>query len=798
MPIENPALDPQALKASDLCRLLNSTPLGAVTTEAALRKDRLAAGFRIGDGKTTDLVRYAAWLAERRHAPPAASPSPASDAAGLSERDRQRLLMRRKRAAEHDIVIPAIVDRRRRARCEHDCLLWLSTYMPHIFSGRWTETRRDMVAAILTTATHGGDQAIAAPRGDGKSKIALGVSMFCIAQGLVRFALICAATGPMAGDLLEDIKEECEVNDLLLADYPEICAPIRALAGANQRANSQTAGGVRTRIKWSEKSTVFPTVPPEALSTWTARDLEQFAPRGSRASGAVIRTRGLDSAIRGIVKGALRPDLVIIDDPETAESAKSADQTRDRMRVIENDIGGLAEGGKTLARVMLTTIQNRAPCLSHVYTDPAQKPSWNGRRYRFVVAWPEREDLWEEYLSLRADDQQRGDRFYRRAHAFYLEHRAAMDQGAVVSNPDRYDGKVVPAPAAASDPDARRLEVSALQSAYNLIGDRGLEYFYCELQNDPPEEDGPVESGITPRRIQLRLSGYPVRVVPPDVVCLSQGIDIKKKGGHWVVRAWRADATNFTIEYGFSETHGTVYASDDGVEVAIRNMILDRMDVVKSNPYRTVDGRALEIGMTLIDARYQKRAVYQACLEVGLGIRPAMGHGRSHGCATPNFHDVWKRTRDRKPGDGFFEQRQADGVWLVHCDTDRWKSFEHARWLTGDGKPGAAYLFGDMTDEERRYLDQRLPREAKEHQAYAAHLTSEIEVEDSIRGRAVRRWKEKAGRVNNHYFDASYLADVAAAMQGVRLFTAPAVSRPDPAHRPTPAQLAQPRRRAEA
>jgi hypothetical protein len=105
-------------------------------------------------------------------------------------------------------------------------------------------------------------------------------------------------------------------------------------------------------------------------------------------------------------------------------------------------------------------------------------------------------------------------------------------------------------------------------------------------------------------------------------------------------------------------------------------------------------------------------------------------------------------------------------------DTDRWKAFEHARWLTDPGQPGAAYLFGAMSDEERRYLESRLPAASKGHHSLARHLTSEIETEEVVRGKVLRRFKSKPGRVNNHYLDCAYMTCVAAAMQGIRLLGA--------------------------
>src|SRR5262249_41529081 len=73
------ATDPRKLRPSELCRLLNSTPLGEVISEATLRRQRSRAGLRVGDGKCIDLVRYVAWLVQVRHAP---KPDPAN-AAGI-------------------------------------------------------------------------------------------------------------------------------------------------------------------------------------------------------------------------------------------------------------------------------------------------------------------------------------------------------------------------------------------------------------------------------------------------------------------------------------------------------------------------------------------------------------------------------------------------------------------------------------------------------------------------------------------------------------------------------------------
>ncbi len=61
--------DPRKLRPSELCRLLNSTPLGEVINEGQLRRLRTRAGLRVGDARHVDLVRLVAWLVQALHAP---------------------------------------------------------------------------------------------------------------------------------------------------------------------------------------------------------------------------------------------------------------------------------------------------------------------------------------------------------------------------------------------------------------------------------------------------------------------------------------------------------------------------------------------------------------------------------------------------------------------------------------------------------------------------------------------------------------------------------------------------------
>jgi hypothetical protein len=81
------AADPLRIKPIALCRLLNSTPLGVVIGEQKLRNHRIAAGQRIGDDRHVNLLRYAAWLVQHRHAPrkPSTLDAPMPDLVDLAE-----------------------------------------------------------------------------------------------------------------------------------------------------------------------------------------------------------------------------------------------------------------------------------------------------------------------------------------------------------------------------------------------------------------------------------------------------------------------------------------------------------------------------------------------------------------------------------------------------------------------------------------------------------------------------------------------------------------------------------------
>jgi hypothetical protein len=112
--------DPRKLRPGQLCRLLNSTPLGEVIKQGRLQRHRTQAGLRISNGRHIDLIRYTAWLVQIRHATkPDPKPAAVSDldevakgAAALGSRRQQLTGHGQKLTRKQEEVIAALLTER--------------------------------------------------------------------------------------------------------------------------------------------------------------------------------------------------------------------------------------------------------------------------------------------------------------------------------------------------------------------------------------------------------------------------------------------------------------------------------------------------------------------------------------------------------------------------------------------------------------------------------------------------------------------------------------------------------------
>ena len=671
-----------------------------------------------------------------------------------TERDTDATRKRRVRSESARIEIPQCVNPQRREACLADPERFLRTYMPRKFSQSFGQVHSRMIAAIYDRAQTGGKKAVAAPRSRGKSTVVKGMNIYLTAAEMVRFLVPICATTKLAGRLYKDYRDEWRNNDLLHEDFPEICGPVRNLEGAPQRASRQHIDGKLTLINWSATDFLrLPRVPGDANDYLKSQGRE-WSPYG----GVKMTFAGLDAAFRGMNIDDDRPDFLIIDDPETRESAKSFMQIDDRCEIIEKDIEGLEGQERPLAIVMVTTLQNTY-CVSAQYTDPEQKPAWEGERYGWIQVWPTHLDVWDEYIAMRRVDQQAGDRHGMEAVAFYLANRDVMHEG-VEMLAENFKEIVLP--------DGRHAVHSAIQEAYNKIADTNMSAFKAEYQNDPDEEEQSEVSQLTPGRVAGQLSGLAQCEIPDNPAYSFIGIDIGKYKSWWVKLRITREAVAWVTDYGVVETVGlSKYSTEQATELAIIESLMQFADTDTFNNDQPV--------MALVDSGDFTESIYAFCRQAGAPFFAAKGWDANR------FHQK-KQSDEYEPFLQAYAHKTIDSkrrdMWLYNVNTEFWKKWGQERFLV-DAFMDQTRLPGSVALFEPPHGDKKF------HMQFARHMVSESEQLVPVDGKLNKRVWIVHDKTNNHWLDAYALACAAAGCAGIRLVN-PAIEQQQRAAPPKP------------
>lgn len=130
------AADLSHMRQSELVRLLNSTPLGEVTSERQVYRDRERAGLRIGEKNRVNLFKYAAWLAWKRHHPKASEPPQTYE----EHKDRTARRGAELSAKGRDIGdLPTVADPQRRLKSATDFQYFCEAYFSQSFHLEWSK-----------------------------------------------------------------------------------------------------------------------------------------------------------------------------------------------------------------------------------------------------------------------------------------------------------------------------------------------------------------------------------------------------------------------------------------------------------------------------------------------------------------------------------------------------------------------------------------------------------------------------------------------------------------------------------
>jgi len=640
------------------------------------------------------------------------------------------------RAARDIAPLPSIVNPVRRRRTARSFRFFCERYFPATFNLPWSPDHLRIIDKIEQAVLKGGLFAVATPRGFGKTSLCEVACIWAALYGYQEFICLIGADEAHAIAMLDSIKKELQNNELLLQDFPESIYPIHRLEGIAHRATGQLYRGKRTQIVWTSKEIVFPTIP------------------GSPASGVVIKVAGITGSFRGMkFKRAdgktVRPTLVVIDDPQTDESARSPSQSAAREAILSGAILGLAGPGRKIAGIMPCTVIAPGDMADNIL-DRSKHPDWNGERIKLLYKFPDNMELWERYAEIRAESFRRGGRG-EEATEFYRQNREEMDRGAVASWPERYNYD----------------ELSAIQHAMNLyFQDR--EAFFAEYQNEPIRDDVGKDIVLPGDLVPTKLNRYARGVVPVGATRLTAFIDVHQAILFYAVTAWAEDFTGFIIDYGTfprqSRSYFTMYTVSPKLSSVTRTGSMEGdvyaglsrlTELILGRSWKRDDGAELRIERCLIDANWGQctELVYQFCRESPFAAVLMPSHGKFVGASSRPLSEY-----RRLPGDRVGLNWRIPNVQgrrsVRYClfDSNFWKTFLTARLATAMGSPGCLSIFGTDPDQHRLLID---------------HLLSEQPIRVEARGRVVEEWRMRAPVRDNHWLDCLVGCLVAASIQGV-------------------------------
>lgn len=628
--------------------------------------------------------------------------------------------------------LPAVVNPARRVEASRSLLAFCRYYLKSKYKKPFGKNHLRLIDAFERVISHGGKQAVAMPRGTGKTTLAVTAATWALLTGRRRFVVIVAANTKEARKLLKAISTILSSTPALAEDFPEVCYPLQKLRGSALLARGQLFYGAPTNIQISADSLRLPTI------------------RGSVASGATVAAYGVNAAIRGLSTenpdgSTDRPDFLFLDDLQTDAVAINPNRVAQLEETVASTLEGLVENGAEPAMVQTCTV--KAP---DDYSDRTLNrelyPRWNGLRFQSLESMPKNMDLWREYRAIWFDDEKAATRFYKK-------NKKTMQEGAVVSWPDAYVGKKL----------ADSLEYYMTRWCENERA------FWSEQQNQPLEtHTGAIK--LAAKDIAAKTNGFERGVVPDDCVKLTAAVDVHSDVLYYSIIAWNASFTGRIVDYGtFPEQKRTYFQKNDGGLETLKRIFPDstadgrvqrgldflfrdlRERAFASENEIGVSSRSKRIDRILVDMGWKPEVVENAIRAVDVRlIIPARG-------VAVLAKRAPMRQWPKKPGRVFGwrlidEKTTNSALRSILIDVNYWKTKTHESFSLAPGESGSLSLFGTSRSAHRMFSEHAAAETAK----LVEYATNKV-VE----------WSPNINRPDNHYFDTIVYNYAAASSLGL-------------------------------
>lgn len=285
--------------------------------------------------------------------------------------------------------------------------------------------------------------------------------------------------------------------------------------------------------------------------------------------------------------------------------------------------------------------------------------------------------------------------------------------------------------------------------------EKKMRQFVWAMPYEPPDiEMTPLDA----TEIEKRTTGLKKGVIPDDAIGIAIGMDTGKRRLHWTAAAVLPDGRSHVFEYA----EHPVPADQYGVRKALLKA-LGELSEYFDKGWQTISGRTVRPSQVWIDSGWHEHtdAVYSFCasmsekagLKLGSEVyRPTKGYGEGQRRMTRYIAPTNRSGDIIHVGNQFHiskvrrNGRLVQGVFLVHVNSDNWKSETHQRLLMPADEPLAITLYEASSFAE--------------HVEWSQHMTAEKQVEKFMPGRGEVIVWERVDR-NNHYLDATYLAECA-------------------------------------
>ncbi len=651
-------------------------------------------------------------------------------------KERAAALQRKKSQDGRDIgELPAVKDPKRRKAAEASLKKFCESYGKTKFPLKWSPDHLRVID-ILQSLVLGVDRyALAMPRGSGKTTLCTWAALWALCCGYHSFIVLIAANAKLAKSLIKKIRWELERNDKLAEDFPEICYVLRQVNFTYQ-ARPLYKGKI-VRMKFLAEQIVLPDIP------------------GAASAGATVNAVGLTGSLRGMQENnpdgsIVRPTLILIDDPQTKQSAASREQCNTREGLINEDILGMVGPDDSLSLIMTCTVM-RDDDVAARFLDPEKHHSWSKTRVKLLLSFPKNMDLWRDYWAVRTDGLKLKKDKGKAGNAFYRKHRRELDEGCEVYWHERIE----------------KGDLSAIQSAMNMYFDRPSA-FWAEGQQDPAGGADLAARLSISQVIEKALPGIKRQQLPVGYTTGVAGIDVGGELLHWVMPGWKQGFSGHVSDYNTwprqtanyyttktaRYTLSSVYKSSDEAS-RIYQGLNDLIEYLLSIKMETVDGVAVPIRRILIDARYRTETIRQFCerSKYRALIFPTFGEGRRPVQRTekPGYEsaDGWQ-IAPPAPGKPYREFIQDSNYWIGFTQ-DRFRES-----IGSDAKQSSLITLPGLEHGET-------------HDMFAEHITSEVPGDiKQISGMRYQTYAPLIGR-ENHFLDALKMCAAAAASLGIQL-----------------------------